>query len=280
MKARTFLALWVLLGAVAPLRGELVYEEGFESYPVGSIHGQHTTWIVDGGTITGQGRAEVVSDQVYAGNRALGIDSTPAGCGGYWKGCIWYDDTATAPHGGLLELSWQMRTKIDPWWEISVGGWNGNQVCTIRNYAAYGVGSPTTVDVETSEGWIETMAMLPAQQWRRFELQVDFAPNPDRYRFRVSSGNWYPTSDADSSKWYTLGTDEQYFRWIHFAKTNSWWDVFDYHVDDLRISAVPEPCTFVLLLTAGVAIVVCSWWRRRHAPYRLWRGEKIDPASN
>ena len=222
---------------------EVFYCDDFESHPLGSIHGRDSTWELSHASVA---HGDITNTVATSGSQSLGIAYSSM-VGGAWHGAVWYDDTDTAPHAGLIEFSWDMYTAVDPKWEVSVKGWGDSDVCSLRNTE---VGSISTVDAKTTgEIWKQSMAILPAEQWRRVTLQVDFDANPDVYRFKVGSSDWQLD---DGGAWYTMGTNETAFRSILFASGDRHGG-YEFYIDDLCIDAVPVPePSMALLLVGGV----------------------------
>jgi len=217
--------------------GSVFWSDGFESYPRESIHGKDSSWTVS----TYFGHAAVVSSPVHSGNQSLSVEAG-AGMPNWTCLCTWWDDTSTAPHGGMLDFSWWMRPSSGAWgvhWDISALGWKDTTIAHLGNIA---VGSPSTLDCETSKGWIETMGFVPSDTWSQVFLQLDLGASPDRYRIRVGdAGTW--------QDWCTLGSNEQFFRRLAITTTIPSERVY---FDDFNGSAVvPEPAAGALLLLAG-----------------------------
>jgi hypothetical protein len=222
---------------VSPALAEVFWTEGFEAYPNGSPDGRDTTWQAGGWV-------EVVPGP-HSGNKSLELFVSHVIGNGWAR---WFDDTPSAPHGGLIEFSWWMLAQAPPHWTVIVSGGNGGTVAQIANDQ---VGSLGTIDAWTPTGWTETAAMVPADDWRNVSLQLDFASRPNRYRVH---GAW-----GDSSDWYTAASNEVSFRTIQMS-TRAAMDV-NLYFDDFSGSIVPEPSTLLLLATFGVAGVFIA--RRR-----------------
>lgn len=261
MRTSMFFAVSVLLAAVAPLKAEYLWTDGFETYLPGSIDGKDTTWDVVDATAMGN----VVSSPVYGGSQALEV-------GSYAKSWVWWDlvkwDNDVDPKwGGLVELSWWMYTKhyeddsCNHQWMIEVEGWhkNGDQVVTrpICELTTREGTSNTWVDAKTSGGvWKETEAIIHNETWKHVFLQIDFDASPeDQYWVRVGdSGDWCGP--------YSLGEDTQYLRSLKFWCLQV--GAAQFYFDDFAI--VPEPATFLNLLSMGAVLLVAYACQRRKRP--------------
>jgi len=235
----------------------LFWTERFESYPANSsVDGKDSTWSATGYE---QSWVRTVPYPVHSGSRSL--QTLNAGLAGTWQGPHWWDDTPSKPHGALVDLSWWMyvdtTTYTDPHWQISVDGWNGNTVAMLGNNER---GSKSSVDYQTTSGWFESFQDVVMNQWSHVFLQVAFARNPDQYRFRVGDA-------ATWSDWFTLGTNEEYFRKINFAGGSYYSGSVDWRAevfyDDMSGSVVPEPGVPSLLCTLGLSSFALFGMRRR-----------------
>ena len=198
----------VVVALAGPLaRADQFWTEDFESYPPGNIQGKDTTWGHIGYP-TNSNEGQVVTSPVHGGTKSLSVFSTAGGT----TGSQWFDDTDTAPHGGVVDLSWWMyvsSTYVDPSWNILVLGPTGKTVANIDNHA---VGSTSSIDYLSGTTWYETSPVrsVPQDTWKQVTLEVDFIASPDRYRLRLGTSAW--------TGWFTVGTnpDEACFRSIKF----------------------------------------------------------------
>ncbi len=214
---------------------EVFWTQDFDSLNTGDIHGKGTTWE---GTAT----AEVTTALSFSPPKSLVIGAhTPL------DRADWYDDTPGTPHGGLMEFSWMVNRSTGGEWAWEVWGFGGSKVAEIRNNE---VGSISTLDLLTDSGWVETLAIVPAATWSEFTMQVDLRDTQDQYRVRIGDGDWWG--------WYSLGTDEQYFRRIGFRRLGG-----NIYLDDMVGSVVPEPSAVVLLGIGTLILGLAFRFRRK-----------------
>lgn len=245
------LTVILAIGSVPPSAwGEAFMSDGFESYPLGSIDDRGRTWDEQ----ETRADARVQTSVVHTGDQALSFKSN-FNPGGYYYGVAWWDDTETAPHGQLIDLSWwhNYESGSNVGWMMWVEGWGEERVCEIANNEA---GSSTTLDANTSTGWNENIMFVPADTWSKVNVQIDFAANPDVYRVGVAdSGAW--------SDWYSMGSDETYFRKVYWGAASGG-QGSKHFIDDIRIQSVPEPATLTLGLLGVVALGLVAFARRRN----------------
>jgi hypothetical protein len=211
---------------------ETFWTDGFESYMGGdTINSLGTTWVVPAGFTTGH--AFVHTSRHHSGSKCLALWSPGR--------VAWYDDTPSAPHGGLIEISWWMLLNYSPNWEVAVIGRDDANCMILANAKA---GSTATVEAYTSSGWVETASTVPLGQWQKIWLEVDLGSDPDIYRFRAGD------ESAAWSDWYTLGSNEQVFRRLEF-RSPSGGQVF---LDDFAAQA-PEPASLCLLGLGMVPLI-------------------------
>ena len=243
--ARTYLLSAVLAPAMLLLlatasSAETILTESFENYPVGSIDAQGQTWK------TSNGGGRVTTAMAYSGSKALRVDE---GINWWTNSATWWDDLGL--HGGLLNLSWHTYPTTtggsSTWRRVNVFGWDGTLIAEI---APHEKGSSSTIDCMSNGSWTETMAFVPSNQWTEVQMELDLSS--DRYRFKAGEGGW--------SSWFATGNDETYLRRIEFCADKNG---YDYYVDDLAITVVPEPSA-LLLATLGLAFGLTLWRRRRN----------------
>lgn len=232
---KAFVPAVVIALAASNALAEVFWTQDFDSLNTGSIHGQGTTW--EGS------RADVGTSDSFSPPKSLAIGK---GVAGGWAD--WYDDTLGTPHGGLMEFSWMVNRTTEVGWAWEVWGFGGSKLAEIRNNQ---VGSISTLDCLTGSGWVETLAIVPADTWSEFTMQVDLRESQDQYRVRIGVGDWWG--------WYSLGTDEQYLRRIRFQEIsmNGY-----FYLDDMVGSVVPEPST-VAMLGIGTLILGLAFRFRR-----------------
>jgi hypothetical protein len=235
----------LLLNVTQWASGAPFWSENFQSMPMNaSVNGQDTTWQCINASLY---YGTTTPDPSDSSNKSLTLISYYT-AGDYHECARWYDDTASAPHNGLIEFTWAMKRDPSAGWMVSVQGFGGVEVASIANDP---VGSQSSIDAYTSSGWVETLATVPSDltTWKTVVLDVDFAASPVRYKVRAGTGPW--------SDWYTEGNSATYFRLLSFSANHhtNGASMFD------DFTATPEPCTFMLLGCGGLAALL----KRRRA---------------
>ncbi len=209
----------------------LIWSQGFETLTNGDVNGQGTTWFADRDETYAYAHVDEDASVAFNGNKYLETHQQP-----YYSLDVdfgWYDDTASAPHGGQLELSFWMNRNSEAHWQMNNYAWNGETVFSLANAQ---VGSLSSIDALADGVWQETLAIVPTDIWRQVFIQMDFDQSTVQYRVRAGDGTW--------QGWYDSGVAATYFRYFRFTYGNDY-DTTIYF-DDFAL-ATPEPATITML---------------------------------
>ena len=234
--AGVFVAAWACQAA---------WMEGFEGYPIGSIHGQGSRWQVSPSSV-----GAVTTASVHSGGKALEI-VCPAHT---WGSVTWSNQTGTL-YGGLVSLSWWMDPGMypaDTEWGIDVGVTELFIWKRVPEYAS--------IAVWTDHGDVFLYPdFLPPEGWTQVAMELDLDASPDR--FRLLGGVSGP------SPWFnSMWGDRQYFDSFSICSSTDYGThlfIDDISVQSSRETAVPEPSILVALTGLLATGLIGHWWRRR-----------------